>query len=116
MKLKLLGVLFGLVFLPAAVFADTSIYFCEETGAYGASWGNPNNHAEAKRQCETYGGTACAELISCDTGFAAIATSNNQVIGASCGAGSQGEANSAALEACRDSGGAGCAIKHKWRG
>ncbi|HBS05653.1 MAG TPA: hypothetical protein DEA96_11855 [Leptospiraceae bacterium] len=116
MKLKLLGVLFGLAFLPVAAFADTSIYFCEETGAYGASWGQADNHGVAKSQCEKYGGTACEELISCGTGFAAIATSNNQVIGASCGAGNQGAANKAALDACRDSGGTGCAIKHKWKG
>ncbi|MCB1168365.1 MAG: DUF4189 domain-containing protein [Leptospiraceae bacterium] len=116
MKLRLLGLLFGLAFLPVAAFADSSIYFCENTGAYGAAWGQPDNHAEAQSQCEKYGGTDCQELISCGYGYAAIATSSNSVIGASCGASTQTEANNAAVQACRDSGGNGCAVKHKWRG
>lgn len=105
--------------VPVALMADSAIYFCEESGAYGASWGATMDKvtAHALELCQQNGGTKCEELISCeDTGFGAIAVSTNSVIGSACGYGSQPEANKAAIESCFQSEGENCQIKHTWNG
>ncbi|MBW7856843.1 MAG: DUF4189 domain-containing protein [Leptonema sp. (in: Bacteria)] len=105
--------------VPMALMADSAIYFCEETGAYGASWGATMDKvsSHALSLCEENGGTKCEELISCeDTGFGAIAVSSNEVIGSACGYNSQIEANKAAIESCVQSDGENCKVKHTWNG
>jgi hypothetical protein len=119
MKIKLSAAIMAIMAFPLAMFADSAIYFCEETGSYGAAWGG--NMAEVSQSaldnCQSQGGTSCAELVSCEgTGYGAIAVSDNEVIGASCGYNTQKEANKAALESCVQSEGEGCKIKHTWRG
>jgi hypothetical protein len=119
-KLFLLtGLLLGIA-VSTSLIADTSIYFCEETSAYGAAWGVPLAQARkvAKQYCEQNGGTNCQELISCQTGFAAIATDNEGTIGASCGAKNQKEADRLAIESCMQysNNPSACTIKHQWRG
>ena len=119
MKMKMFLAMLGMVAFPLALFADSAIYFCEETGSYGASWGG--NMASVTQtaldNCQSQGGTNCQELVSCEgTGYGAIAISNNEVIGASCGYNTQKEANKAALESCVQSDGDGCTVKHTWNG
>ncbi|MFN3603813.1 MAG: hypothetical protein ACK4UJ_03760 [Leptonema sp. (in: bacteria)] len=109
----------GLV-LSAALFADSSIFFCEETSAYGAAWGAPMAKVKkvAKQYCIDNGGTNCQELLSCQTGYGAISIDNQGTIGASCGAGSQAEADQLSLDSCREYSNDpdACFVKHRWRG
>ncbi|GIX43234.1 MAG: hypothetical protein KatS3mg129_2967 [Leptospiraceae bacterium] len=121
-KKKLLlgmGFILGLM-AGSSLIADTAIYFCQETSAYGAAWGVPLARARqvAKQYCEQNGGTNCQELISCKTGFAAIVTDNEGTIGASCGARTQQEADKGAIESCQQysENPSACTIKHQWRG
>ncbi len=106
--------------ISGTLIADTSIFFCEETSAYGAAWGVPLAKARqvAKQYCEDNGGTNCQELLSCKTGFAAIATDDEGTIGASCGASNQAEADRLSIESCREysSNPDNCKVKHQWRG
>ncbi len=118
-KTKLILTFMAVVAFPAALLADAAIYFCEKTGSYGAAWGGPIDgvSAEALRQCQSSGGTACEELVACEgKGYGAIAVSTNAVLGASCGYESQREANKAALISCIQSDGDGCTVKHTWNG
>lgn len=119
MTLKTKIALSAIALFPVALLADTAVYFCEETGSYGASWGAAMAQvtATAQKNCQDQGGSNCAELVTCEgTGYGAIAVSNNQVIGAACGYNTQKEANKSALESCVQSDGDGCTVKHTWNG
>jgi len=116
----LISLIVGLIF-TGSLIADTSIFFCEESSAYGAAWGVPLDQARktAREYCEQNGGTNCQELLYCQgVGFAAIATDDEGTIGASCGANSQREADQLALASCRGNSGNpnACKVKHRWRG
>lgn len=118
-KTKMILAMAGMVALPPGLFADSAIYFCQETGSYGAAWGGDMASVTqtALNYCQSQGGTNCQELVSCQgTGYGAIAISNNEVIGASCGYNTQKEANKAALQSCVQSDGDGCTVKHTWNG
>ncbi len=114
-----IGIVVGLV-ASGSLIADTAIYFCEETSAYGAAWGVPLNQARkvAKQYCEDNGGTNCQELLSCPTGYAAIATDDEGTIGASCGAKNQQEADRLSIQSCKEysQNPENCKVKHQWRG
>lgn len=103
--------------LGIAVYANSAVYFCSETGAYGAAWGNDDDASVAKDYCQQNGGTQCKQLLFCNQpGFGAIAVSSNAVIGASCGAKTQAEADAKALNSCRKYQGENCNVKHRWQG
>jgi len=115
----LLAVMSITMFPMVTIFADSAIYFCDETGSYGAAWSIPITQAKqtALNYCQEQGGTNCTELISCeDTGFGAIAISSNEVIGAACGYNTQTQANQAAINSCVQSDGEDCTVKHTWNG
>lgn len=118
-KLLSLSFILGL-FLSVALFADSSIFFCQETSAYGAAWGAPMAKVKqiAKQYCIDNGGTNCQELLSCKTGYGAISVDNEGTIGASCGASNQQEADQLSLESCREysNNPDNCYLKHRWRG
>lgn len=120
---KSISIIFGVIIgmlVSSSLIADTSIFFCEETSAYGAAWGVPIERARqiAEQYCIESGGTNCKELLSCETGYAAIATDNEGTIGAACGASSQSEADQLAIKSCREysNNPYKCSIKHQWRG
>ncbi len=115
-----ISLILGLTF-TGTLIADTSIFFCDETSAYGAAWGVPLAQARktARAYCEENGGTNCQELLYCQgVGFAAIATDDEGTIGASCGANNQKEADNLAIASCRgnSSNPNACKVKHRWRG
>lgn len=118
-KLLTITFVFAILF-SAALLADSAIYFCEETSAYGAAWGAPMAQVKrvAKQYCIDNGGTNCQELLSCGTGYGAISIDNEGTIGASCGANSQAEADNLALQSCREysNNPNACYVKHRWRG
>ncbi len=119
---KILWLGLGMIFFTSISFllADSSVFFCDETSAYGAAWGGTMAQVKktAREYCESNGGTNCQELVSCKTGFGAIATDDEGTIGASCGTKSQEEADRMSIESCMEysSNPKNCKIKHQWRG
>jgi hypothetical protein len=99
--------------------AQSAVYFCTETGAFGFAYGY-NSVQEAKSAaydaCKDYGGTNPTLVTSTSQkGYGAIAIGTNDdgnsVIGVALGYGTLSEAKSEALRVCENSGGEDAVIK-----
>jgi hypothetical protein len=98
----LISLIVGLIF-TGSLIADTSIFYCDETGAWGLSWNDSLSRVRktARQYCVGYGGKNCQELLYCqEKGYGAIATDDEGSIGATCGKLSQAEADDLALANC----------------
>jgi hypothetical protein len=123
MKKLSVSFVFAVVFILASqVYAQSAVYFCPETGAWGYAYGYASESkakSAAYDKCVEYGGTDPRCIVSTKSkGYGAIAIGYNDdgdpVIGAACGYDTQSEAEDAAWQACSDEGGDDIEIKKTW--
>lgn len=116
-KLSIFVVLF--IVSSYQVKAQSAVYFCTETGAYGFAYGY-NSIQEAKNAaydaCKDYGGTSPTLVTAtAQKGYGAIAigtdSDGNSVIGVALGYRTLSEARAEALRVCENSGGGDAEIK-----
>lgn len=112
-------ILFSACFLNN-VKAQTAVYLCTATGAFGYCHGyqNPNNCAY--NMCVQYGGQTPISLLSTDSkGYGAIAVGTNsygrRVVGASAGYSNSESAKQRAIRECIANGGENVTLYDSWR-
>lgn len=108
------GVLFVLIsFSSSIICAQSAVYFCKSTGAFGYAYGQ-SNVAEAENKaynsCKEYGGTNIIKVASTDkTGWGVIAVGYDKdgyrTLGVALGYDDMEEAKTAAKKYCTDNGG-----------
>jgi len=121
-KLLLLAALLILFFAVNETNAQSAVYFCTETGAYGYCYAADTKYdAEdcAYDYCVSYGGTSPTLIVSTgDKGYGAIALGKNsdgyRVIGAAVGYTTLKDAKDDAIDACKNSGGRNVKVEHTW--
>ncbi|NMB81847.1 MAG: DUF4189 domain-containing protein [Ignavibacteria bacterium] len=100
-------------FFATIVSAQSAVYFCKSTGAFGYAYGQ-TTVAEAENKaynaCKEYGGTNIIKVASTDrTGWGVIAVgyndNGNRSIGVALGYDDMEEAKAAAKKYCADNGG-----------
>lgn len=116
--LKIVMVL-TLSFIFQSNFAQTSVYVCSTTGAYGYCYGSNEVANCAKTRCENYGGKTCYSIMTVEPkGYGAIALGRNakgdQVVGASAGYDSPQAAAERALKECALRGSNNCSIESRF--
>ena len=116
-KLSIFVVLF--ISSSCQIKAQSAVYFCTETGAYGFAYGYTTVQGAknaAYDACKEYGGTSPTLVTStAQKGYGAIAIGTdydgNSVIGVALGYYTLSEAKSEALRVCEKSGGEDAEIK-----
>ncbi|MEW6507232.1 MAG: hypothetical protein AB1432_05745 [Bacteroidota bacterium] len=113
MKIGTRYLLVLIFFLASIVSAQSSVYFCKSTGAFGYAYGQ-SSVAEAENKaynaCKEYGGTNIIKIASTDrTGWGVIAvgydSNGYRSIGVALGYFDMEEAKAAAKKYCADNGG-----------
>lgn len=99
--------------------AQTSVYVCSETGAYGFCYGSNDVANCALNKCKNYGGTSPSQILSMNSkGYGAVAvgkrSDGGQVVGAGAGFDNAQEASNRAIRECQSRGGQGCAVKERY--
>jgi hypothetical protein len=101
--------------------AQSSVWFCKQTGAFGYAYGYDYNTTYDKgyEACIEFGGADPVLVLSTEVkGYGAIAISEdedgNRVIGASAGFTTMDEAEKQAEEECKKSGGLNIYIYESW--
>jgi hypothetical protein len=110
------------IFSSQAAFADSSVYFDDQTGTYGYYYGAKSVKIASEKAlffCKDYGGKNCKELIkTAQKGYGAIAEGKTKkgspVIGAVLGYPTQAQANKAAIGYCNGSGGLNAKVTQKF--
>lgn len=107
--LKLL-VVFCLLVCSLALKAQTAVYVCSSTGAYGFCYGNSSVSSCARTKCVEYGGKSPYLILSVSTkGYGAIAVGESsngaRIVGAAAGYSTLDGAKNRALQECKNRGG-----------
>lgn len=107
---RLLLLAFGTLVLSAAAQAQSAVYICSSTGAYGYCYGTANVATCAYDRCVSYGGKSCQSAASTSLkGYGAIAKGKDSqgrtVIGAGFGYANEEGAKQRARQECVQRGG-----------
>ncbi len=99
--------------------AQTAVYLCTETGAFGYCYGNSNVATCAYNNCISYGGTYPSSLLSYySKGYGAVAVGTDsygaRVVGASAGYSNSTEAENRAIRECAERGGYDIYVLDSW--
>lgn len=119
-KLILILIVAGIFnFLNNSAKAQTAVYLCTETGAFGYCYGNNDVATCAYNSCISYGGTYPSSFFShYAKGYGAIAvgTSSNgaRVVGASAGYSNPTDAKNRAIRECTGRGGYNVYVLDSW--
>ncbi len=116
---KLLGILGFVLTTVITTKAQTAVYMCTETGAYGYAVGTPDVLTRAYNYCINYGGKYPSLVFSTfSKGYGAIAQGTDQngrnVIGVSAGYSNLEDAETRAQNECIRRGGYNVFIKDSW--
>lgn len=99
-----------LLFTGIGSYAQTSVYVCSQTGAYGYCYGNASASQCAYNNCIRYGGKSPYAVVSvASKGYGAIALGTNasgtRVVGAAAGYDNLEDAKNRARRECQNYGG-----------
>jgi hypothetical protein len=99
--------------------AQTAVYMCTETGAYGYAYGTSNALTQAYNNCINYGGKHPSLVLSSSSkGYGAIAQGTDEygrnVVGASAGYSNLADAVARAKDECAQEGGYNIFLKDYW--
>ena len=100
--------------------AQTSVFYCSETGAYGYCYGKSNVKTCAYNQCVNHGGTSPSQIFHTGSkGYGAIYIGTNsngeRVIGASGGYSNLEDAKKRAKRECINYGGQNVYLDAWWK-
>ncbi len=108
-----------ILFATTSIQAQTSVYLCTETGAFGYCYGTSDAASCAYENCVRFGGESPVNILTTyETGYGAIAVGYNsygqRVVGVAAGYDNLADARRRAISECSSSGGRDIYIFDSW--
>lgn len=115
-----LFIVFSFLVSCSTLKAQTAVYVCSSTGAYGFCYGNSSVSSCARNKCVEYGGKSPYLILSVSAkGYGAIAvgesSNGTRIVGASAGYSSLESAKNRALQECKNRGGQNPSISETFK-